>query len=368
MERVIRTRRLFILLTFLGGLSWGLMSTYILHVDTLAYALFVIILAEGMTAAGTAIYAAYPAIYASFAFPALLPQAIYLLVHQGQTQNIYGALILIFLTLMTVTALRLTRLVDNSISIQFDNIRLLDDIEEERKQISELNKQLELDLEELRERDMQLIEEKNKAEDLAKKLLILSTRDGLTGIANRRHFDEFLAKEWNRAVRSGNYLSLILCDIDYFKSFNDRYGHQQGDRCLQYISNVLEEHTRREGDIAARYGGEEFVIVLSDTTLENAKIYAEKVKTAIETLAIPHESSAVANIVTISMGISSIVPTQDIYSSSLISEADMLLYHAKAKGRNRIEAAEFGQVKELIENFQSARNDPKVVSIKNRRS
>ena len=186
---------------------------------------------------------------------------------------------------------------------------------------------------------MQLSEEKDKAEDLAKKLLILSTLDGLTGIANRRHFDEFMAKEWNRAVRSGTDLSLIMCDIDHFKDYNDCYGHQQGDLCLQRISSVLEDYTRREGDLAARYGGEEFAIVLSDTTLADALQVAEKIRNAVEKTAIPHDASVVTNIVTISMGVASIQPDQNVFASTLIAEADKFLYQSKSQGRNRVVSA-----------------------------
>jgi GGDEF domain-containing protein len=272
-----KTLILYTLLTFLCGASWGLMSVYILQGDVLAYGLFIIILAEGMAASGATLYAVYPFVFVSFAFPALLPLAIYLLMQEGSIENVHGQLVLVFLVLMTVSAVRLRKLVLKSIAYQFENLRLLDELELEKKQVSDLNEHLEKDLEQLRERDVLLSNEKDKAENLAKKLLILSTRDGLTGIPNRRHFDEFLAKEWNRAIRSGSKLSLIMCDIDRFKTYNDQYGHQKGDHCLQQIAAILEEHTRREGDLAARYGGEEFAIVLPDTTLESAINNAEKI-------------------------------------------------------------------------------------------
>ena len=335
-----KIRLRFTILTFLSGASWGLMSVYILQGDLLAYGLFVIVLAEGMTASGATLYAIYPSVYAAFSFPALVPQATYLLLHDGKTENTYGLLVIIFLALMSLSVFRLRNLVMKSISIQFKNISLLDDIEREKIQVSDLNKQLQGDLLELRQRDLQLNEEKDKAENLAEKLLILSTRDGLTGIANRRHFDEYLAKEWNRSVRSGSQISLILCDIDHFKTYNDHYGHQKGDLCLQQVSSILEEYTRRESDLAARYGGEEFAIVLPDTTLDNAVNIAEKIRSAIVKAAISHDASEVTNIVTISMGVSTIRPNQVVFSAALIAEADRLLYQAKAEGRNRVVAGE----------------------------
>ncbi len=339
MDMMQRMRLNYTLMTFLSGLAWGAISLYFLNID-LDYGLVLVILAVSLTASSASLYAIYPSIFASFAFPALSPAIAHLLLLQNNTANVYGVLVLSFLALMCISCLRLKKLVMNSVGIQFENIRLLDDIEREKSQVSDLNKQLQSDLEELRKRDMQLSEEKDRAENLAEKLLILSTRDGLTGIANRRHFDEYMAKEWNRAVRSNLELSLILCDIDYFKSYNDRYGHQQGDRCLQQISLVLEEYTRREGDLAARYGGEEFAIILPDTTHENALIHAEKIRAAVEKEAIRHEASSVANVVTISMGLATIRPDRSVFSSRLIADADKLLYQAKSEGRNRVVAAQ----------------------------
>lgn len=339
-REVEKIRIRYTILTFLAGASWGLISIYILLEGGLVNGLSVVILAVGLTASGASLYAIYPSVYAAFALPALLPLTAYLLLHGGDSENTYGFLMIIYFVLMSLSAFRLQNVIMKSISIQFENIRLLDDIEREKIQVSDLNKQLQGDLQELRRRDMQLSEEKDKAEDLAEKLLILSTRDGLTGIANRRHFDEYLAKEWNSSVRSGSRISLILCDIDLFKAYNDHYGHQKGDYCLQQVSSILEEYTRREGDLAARYGGEEFAIILPHTTLDNAAIIAEKIRSAIEKAAISHEASDVSNIVTISMGVSTIQPNQTVFSAALIAQADRLLYRAKAQGRNRIVAGE----------------------------
>ncbi|MFT5133753.1 MAG: diguanylate cyclase (GGDEF)-like protein [Gammaproteobacteria bacterium] len=340
-KTINKTLVLYTILTFLCGASWGLMSVYILQGDILAYGLFIIILAEGMIAGGATLYAIYPFVFVSFAFPALLPLAVYLLLQEGSIENAHGQLVLIFLVLMTVSAMRLRKLVLKSIGYQFEKNQLLDELELERKRVSDLNTKLEKDIEQLRQRDIQLSNEKDKAENLAKNLLILSTRDGLTGIPNRRHFDEFLAKEWNRAVRSESPLSLIMIDIDHFKPYNDHYGHQKGDLCLQQIASILEEHSRREGDLAARYGGEEFALVLPETTLNNAVLNAEKIRTAIEKRAIPHDASEVSNIITVSMGVTTIKPDREIYSATLIAEADKLLYQAKREGRNKIVAAEY---------------------------
>ena len=165
----------------------------------------------------------------------------------------------------------------------------------------------------------------------------------LESLAVRRR-ENHRCRCWFGSVRSGSELALIMCDIDHFKDYNDCYGHQQGDLCLQRISGILEEYSRREGDLAARYGGEEFAIVMSDTTLENAVHVAEKIRTAVEKTAIPHDASVVANIVTISVGVASIQPDQDVFASVLIAEADRYLYQAKAQGRNRVASAPIDDV------------------------
>ncbi|MBF0520240.1 MAG: diguanylate cyclase [Nitrospirae bacterium] len=159
--------------------------------------------------------------------------------------------------------------------------------------------------------------------------------DGLTGISNRRTFDEHLELEWKRMSREGENLSVILCDVDYFKRYNDTYGHQAGDDCLRQVAKVLSSNCKRPGDIAARYGGEEFVLLLSDTPTDGAFFLAERIRQSIEKLCIPHADSLVNSCITLSLGVACCVPTYDLLPQTLVSSADHALYEAKSTGRNR---------------------------------
>lgn len=179
-----------------------------------------------------------------------------------------------------------------------------------------------------------------KLEEANRKLKLLSSLDDLTGIANRRIFDEMLGKEWRRSLRDGKFLSLILLDIDYFKLYNDNYGHQAGDDCLKQVAKVLRDMVRRPGDLAARYGGEEFVIILSDTDSENAVKYADKIRAAVESLTLSHEYSNVSNYVTCSIGVATMIPGSNLLDKDLIEAADKALYQAKHEGRNRIKVSQ----------------------------
>ncbi len=164
----------------------------------------------------------------------------------------------------------------------------------------------------------------------------LACLDGLTQIANRRRFDEYLEQEWARSRREGSSISLIICDVDFFKLFNDTYGHKAGDECLCSVAAAINTSTRRPGDLAARYGGEEFAVILPDTDAEGALHVAESLRSKIHALAIPHRASSVAGHVTLSMGIASMIPKRSAAPGTLIVLADEALYGAKALGRDRI--------------------------------
>jgi diguanylate cyclase (GGDEF)-like protein len=178
------------------------------------------------------------------------------------------------------------------------------------------------------------------AEDTLKKtneiLQALATLDGLTQIANRRRFDEYLAEQWQNSLSGCLPFSLILCDIDYFKLYNDTYGHQAGDDCLRAVAEAITCAIRRTSDLVARYGGEEFAVILPNTRLEGAMTVAESMQSEIESLKIPHEKSGVSEFITLSIGIACVETNSEFPSDSLIALADEAMYEAKEKGRNQI--------------------------------
>lgn len=156
----------------------------------------------------------------------------------------------------------------------------------------------------------------------------------MTGIANRRRFDEVLANEWRRAQRAGSYLMLAMIDVDWFKTYNDHYGHQAGDICLRNIAQTLATQTNRAGDLVARYGGEEFALIITTISAENALAFAQRLCEALEKVNLPHAMSPFGH-VTVSIGVSCTTHGEQESAEDLLRNADEALYAAKEKGRNQ---------------------------------
>ena len=172
-----------------------------------------------------------------------------------------------------------------------------------------------------------------------RQLQALSATDGLTGLANRRKFDQEWEQEWFRAVRQSLPLAVAMVDVDQFKAYNDHYGHQSGDVCLKLVAQTLSHSVQRSGELAARYGGEEFVVILPGLNAAEAAAAMERVRDAVQALGLPHARAAVAGVVTISAGVAACVPQPGDDPARLVQAADTAMYRAKASGRNRVEVA-----------------------------
>jgi len=199
------------------------------------------------------------------------------------------------------------------------------------KRLKEYSREIERANQNLQEARQQLMRTNRELERL-------STLDTLTGLANRRRFDEALRYEWRRAARENHPLSLILCDIDCFKGYNDTYGHPAGDEVLMRVAGAMRDSLRRPADLAARYGGEEFVVILANTDTAGAVALAEKIRETVEEMKVLHEGSTVSRWLTVSFGVATLVPDPDAGPEELIDRADRALYAAKQGGRNRVHA------------------------------
>lgn len=189
---------------------------------------------------------------------------------------------------------------------------------------------------EFERREKELLEVTRLLEETNERLRHLSTLDGLTGIPNRRRVMEFLDQEWRRSQRDGSWLSIVMIDVDYFKDYNDALGHQAGDDCLWMIANCLKRCLNRASDMVGRYGGEEFIAILPETPFEGAMNVGDEMRAGVQALNVEHPDSGVAKVVTISLGVASCQPGNDMTAAKLVSLADQALFEAKRQGRNRV--------------------------------
>lgn len=322
--------------SLLTGLIWSSIGIYICANGTLYSPTIMLLIIAGLVAGSVALNAVSFPSFITFSSSALAPLSIYLLLNPDFGKVLLGLFSLLFLSILALMSYNLNRMIFRYFSFETDNINLIENLAEEKRVVEKLNNDLQNDLLIQKKIEADLKNEKLKVESLVEKLLKLSTIDGLTGIPNRRHFDEYMGKEWSRCAREQIPLSLILCDIDHFKAYNDHYGHLTGDNCLRKIASILSEHARRGGDMAARYGGEEFAVILSNTNMENATLLAQQIHQAIKDMGLEHRASDTDNIVTVSFGVATIIPNRDILSSVLIALADKALYEAKQGGRDRV--------------------------------
>jgi diguanylate cyclase (GGDEF)-like protein len=186
------------------------------------------------------------------------------------------------------------------------------------------------------DRTQELEAAKQQLEKANQELKRLAVYDDLTAIPNRRYFNQYIQQEWRRCLRNQQSLSLILCDVDYFKNYNDYYGHQAGDECLRRVAAVISHSLKRSADLVARYGGEEFAIILPNTDAYGAYFLAERIQANLFAQAIPHEHSYSSSYLTLSLGIATAIPASPSSPEALLALADQALYDAKEHGRNQI--------------------------------
>jgi diguanylate cyclase (GGDEF)-like protein len=258
--------------------------------------------------------------YIVYVFASLWPMAWWSLAHyQEAAYNLLlGLLLLVFCALMVIVCDRTYRTFRNLIALTWEREHIAQELGDLTGSLRDRNRQL---------------------RDARAQLTDLANIDELTGLGNRRLVNTVLQDEINRAIRAGGRLSLILLDVDYFKNYNDHYGHPAGDEVLQKLADVMQRATARAGEVVARYGGEEFILLLPGASAESAMRTAQRLRAMIEGERIPHDASKVAPYVTISQGVLTVAPRDAIHPAELVRQADQALYRAKDKGRNAIAVA-----------------------------
>ena len=287
------------------GLIYGLGLTFIFMQLTLIKQIYILCLVATLVPAGLVSFASDKYSFYAYFYSLCIPLLVHILLIAKPPYISIGICAILFIAITRQLFLWNHEVIKNSIELKLSNEELL-------KSLQQTNTRLQ------------------------QQIII----DDLTKIANRRHFDEILEKEWLRAKRIRTSLALLMIDIDFFKQYNDTFGHLKGDECLKQIATVLSNNLNRPGDFVARYGGEEFCILIPETDLDGALTFAEKVHSAIIKLKIDNPGSEVSKYLTISIGIAAIVPKHDDSYMDLIYTSDKALYKAKADGRNIIRTKE----------------------------
>lgn len=264
--------------------------------------------------------------FIAYVFTALWPIAWWSLVRYWQEPYnlLIGLVLLAFCAVLVVVCERVYRSFRNMITINWEREAMAQELGDITTSLRDRNRQL---------------------RDARRQLTDLANIDELTGLGNRRMVNNTLKLEINRARRTSALLSVILLDVDYFKNYNDTYGHPAGDKVLQRLADVMQRATSRAGEVVARYGGEEFILILPGASRSNAMRTATRLKELVQDEAIPHESSGAADVVTVSQGLITVRPESEMSPGELIQKADKALYEAKASGRNAIAIGEMDERK-----------------------
>ncbi len=290
-------RRLAVAGACAAGVAWGSAGIILFHPESFPHQVFLAFVLGGMVAGGIPLLSSIKSAYRCFAIPVLLPITLQFMAHGDRIHLIMGLMILIFGAAMLASSVHVHRVYRDAVELRLQLVTSV------------------------------------KAGDALKQMVHV---DELTGIANRRLFEQALAAEWRRAEREGGVLAVVTADIDHFKAFNDYYGHPAGDRCLIRVAKSMASSVLRAGDVAARIGGEEFAFLLPGTSIEAAAMVAERIRKNVNDLRLPHAASPVAGKVTVSLGVAALRPNPGISSLDLLHASDVALYSAKRRGRNRV--------------------------------
>jgi diguanylate cyclase (GGDEF)-like protein len=307
-------RHYFVVGACAAGFVWGAAGLLLFHPDSFPHQVFLAFVLGGMVAGAVPLLSSVERAYPCFAVPAVLPVSAQMLAAGDHIHLIMGLLILVFGGAMLAASAQVRRLFRDSTRLRH---------------------------------------ELHRSVEAGHALERMARMDALTGIANRRLFEEELEREWRRAERDNDTLSVILADIDHFKEYNDHYGHLAGDRCLARVAQTMAGTLSRPGDVVARVGGEEFAFLLPGTTRVGAKAVAELIRKRIVDLNIPHEASPAARQVTVSFGIATSAPPSASTPAGLLWASDIALYDAKRRGRNQVAVID-GSVCGTLKSVQEA--------------
>lgn len=300
-------RRFFVQSLLAGGL-WGVGGFVVAYPLDIVAQLLVLVILLGVAAAAVPMLGMHQGVMLAFQLPAILPYMIWMSVQMEYRGFILMAIFFAFMAGVVIAMRRVESTFSSSLKLQFETEQLADSLNEANQQLQLANEKLEH----------------------------LTLVDPLTHIHNRRYFDMQLDKEWKLAIRERTSLALLVLDIDYFKRFNDTYGHGTGDDCLYRVAQALVKAVQRPGDVLARIGGEEFVVLLPGANIDGARIVGEALRSNVEDAGIEHATSDVHHFVTLSIGISVMMPTEGEPVQGFFESADNALYQAKEAGRNRV--------------------------------
>ncbi len=293
-----------------GGCALGSAGILLFQSDSFPHQVFLAFMLGGMLAGAVSTLSSIKAAYRFYAIPIAVPLALQFILQGDRVHLIMGLMILVFGTAMLTSSALVHRIYRNAVELRLQ------------------------------------LDSSVQAGDALRQMVHV---DELTRIANRRLFESALATEWRRAGREGTVLAVVMADIDHFKTYNDLYGHPAGDRCLIRVAGAMAGTVRRPGDIAARIGGEEFAFLLPGTTLEAAAMVAERIRVNVVDLRAPHAASPVADSVTVSLGVAAVSPSAETSSLDLVRAADIALYAAKRRGRNRVSCHPFDKQNALVD-------------------